>query len=106
MGCVPWENETERADWYKKQYEYAQKRLDYYEDLKNQKRLIELPCSINDIVYGAEDEPVVPLHVMDIGFYLEGENGGDWESLSNIGKTVFLTEEQVKEVKEDEKIHK
>ncbi|MCI6853842.1 MAG: hypothetical protein MR908_00710 [Firmicutes bacterium] len=52
MSCVPWENETQRAGWYKKEYEYAQKKLQHYKDLEEQGRLIELPCKIGDTVYG------------------------------------------------------
>ena len=52
MSCVPWGNETQRADWYKKEYEYAQKKLQHYEDLEKQGRLVELPCKIGDTVYG------------------------------------------------------
>ena len=47
MSCVPWGNETQRADWYKKEYEYAQKKLQHYEDLEEQGRLITLPDGMN-----------------------------------------------------------
>lgn len=55
-----------------------------------------LPCKVGDVLYAAESAPVIPLHVMDVAIYLalEGEDGGDYERISNIGKTVFLTREE------------
>lgn len=57
-----------------------------------------LPCKVGDVLYAAESAPVIPLHVMDVAIYLalEGEDGGDYERISNIGKTVFLTREEAK----------
>ena len=54
-------------------------------------RLVILPCRVGDTVFAAETSPVIPLSVMCVGVYLEGADGGDWESLENFGKTVFLT---------------
>jgi hypothetical protein len=57
-------------------------------------RLVELPCKVGAIVYGADSEPVMPLHVSDLAVYLESSEGGDFELLENFGTTVFLTEEE------------
>ena len=56
-------------------------------------RVVVLPCKVGDVLYSAESAPVIPLHVMEVAIYLalEGEDGGDYERISNIGKTVFLT---------------
>lgn len=66
----------------------------HYYGLQKQGKLIELPCAVEDIVYAADAEPVIPLMVSKIGVYLDGGYGGDWESLSNFGKTVFLSPEE------------
>lgn len=60
-------------------------------ELEKDRRLITLPCRVGDTVFAAETSPVIPLSVMCVGVYLEGADGGDWESLENFGKTVFLT---------------
>ena len=104
MSCVPWGNETQRADWYKKEYEYAQKKLQHYEDLEEQGRLIELPCAVGDTVYVVEDWGYrKEIKEREIGVItLKGINdfskefwedvyGGIFGNFSNIGKTVFLT---------------
>lgn len=57
-------------------------------------RLVELPCKVGDIVYGADADPVLPLYVIEHAVYLESAEGGDFEVLSNFGKTVFLTREE------------
>lgn len=57
-------------------------------------RLVELPCKVGDIVYGADADPVIPLYVIEHAVYLESAEGGDFEVLSNFGKTVFLTREE------------
>lgn len=57
-------------------------------------RLVMLPCKVGDTVYAAEASPVIPLSIAYVGVYLEGEDGGDWEALENIGKIVFLTREE------------
>ena len=57
-------------------------------------RLVELPCKVGAIVYGADSEPVMPLRVSDLAVYLESSEGGDFELLENFGTTVFLTEEE------------
>ena len=59
-------------------------------------QLVVLPCKVGDVLYAAESAPVIPLHVMEVAIYLalEGEDGGEYERISNIGKTVFLTREE------------
>lgn len=59
-------------------------------------RVVVLPCKVGDVLYAAETDPIIPLHVMAVAIYLEveGEAYGDYERISNIGKTVFLTREE------------
>ena len=57
-------------------------------------RLVEMPCKVGDIVYGADADPVIPLYVIEHAVYLESAEGGDFEVLSNFGETVFLTREE------------
>ena len=51
MSCVPWGNETERADYYKNEYESCRKELKKYEDAEKQGLLVKLPCKVGDMVY-------------------------------------------------------
>lgn len=60
-------------------------------------RLIILPCRVGDTVFAAETKPVIPLSVAFVGVYLDGADGGDFESLENFGETVFLTREAAEE---------
>ena len=57
-------------------------------------RVVVLPCKVGDTVYAADAAPVIPLRVKDLAFYLKGKDGGDYERISNIGKTVFLSREE------------
>lgn len=68
-------------------------------------RVVVLPCKVGDVLYAAESAPVIPLHVMEVAIYLalEGEDGGDYERISNIGKTVFLTREEAERALEEQK---
>lgn len=68
-------------------------------------RVVVLPCKVGDVLYAAESAPVIPLHVMEVAIYLalEGEDGGDYERISNIGKTVFLTREEAERAMEGRK---
>ena len=67
-------------------------------------RVVVLPCKVGDVLYAAESAPVIPLHVMEVAIYLalEGEDGGDYERISNIGKTVFLTREEAEKAMKGE----
>lgn len=102
MSCVPWGNETQRADWYKKEYEYAQKKLQHYEDLEEQGRLIELPCKIGDTVYGIrryQDRIVKSGTVSEMYFnqnmkliiVIKNLCRGSW------GENIFRTKEEAEE---------
>lgn len=64
-----------------------------YGKAEMESRLIILPCKPGDVVFAAETSPVIPLQLFDVGVYLRGVDGGDWESLRNFGNTVFLTRE-------------
>ena len=57
-------------------------------------RLVVLPCKVGDIVYGAETAPVLPLYVIEPAVYMESAEGGDFETLDNFGKMVFMTREE------------
>lgn len=57
-------------------------------------RLEVLPCKVGDTLWAADTTPVTPLHVMAVAFFLEGKDGGYYERLSNVGKSVFLTREE------------
>lgn len=67
-------------------------------------RLAVLPCKVGDTVFAAETSPVIPLSVMCVCLYLEGANGGDWESLQNFGETVFLTREEADAALKDREV--
>lgn len=67
-------------------------------------RLAVLPCKVGDTVFAAETSPVTPLSVMCVCLYLEGADGGDWESLQNFGETVFLTREEAEESLKDREV--
>lgn len=60
-------------------------------------RLITLPCRVGDTVFAAETKPIIPLSVAFVGVYLDGADGGDFESLENFGETVFTTREAAEE---------
>lgn len=79
-------------------------KLQHYEDLEEQGRLIELPCKIGDTVYVVEDWGYrKELKEREVGVIaLKGINdfskefwedvyGGILGNFSNIGKTVFFT---------------
>lgn len=86
----------ERADRLIAEYESIG-HIDHLRELvqaEEDGRLVVLPCKVGDMLFAGEDSPVLPLVVADIGLVLDGLNGWDWESLSNVGKTVFLTREE------------
>ena len=71
--------------------------IDHIRDLlqaEKDGRLVVLPCKVGDIVYGAETAPVLPLYVIEPAVYMESAEGGDFETLDNFGKTVFMTREE------------
>lgn len=77
-------------------YDYSISRMVELMKADKDGRVVVLPCKVGDVLYSAESAPVIPLHVMEVAIYLalEGEDGGDYERISNIGKTVFLTREE------------
>ena len=93
----------EKSAWAKKTIEMAfsddtseVERLRELYKADKEGRVVVLPCKVGDVLYAAESAPVIPLHVIEVAIYLalEGEDGGDYERISNIGKTVFLTREE------------
>lgn len=72
----------------------AEQRLEYYEDLEEQGRLIELPCKIGDYVY--------KIHNNDWKTYFRGEGKElgiiksvfTYKDIPGIGTLVFLTKEE------------
>nr|DAG67069.1 MAG TPA: hypothetical protein [Caudoviricetes sp.] len=91
----------EKAAWAKKTIEMAfsddtseVERLRELYKADKEGRVLILPCKVGDTVYAADAAPVIPLRVKELAFYLKGEDGGDYERVSNIGKTVFLTREE------------
>lgn len=77
-------------------------RLREFAEADKDGRVVVLPCKVGDVLYAAESAPAIPLHVMEVAIYLalEGEDGGDYERISNIGKTVFLTREEAEKAME------
>ena len=92
--------------------ETAYKKLAEYEDLEEQGRLIKLPCKVGDVVYFAHHDRVISSEVLSAKYHAEAENHGvfirerltiDVEGVSaeidfgDIGKTVFLTQEEAEQ---------
>lgn len=83
-------------------------KLQHYEDLEEQGRLIELPCAVGDTVYSFSFNIVYPFTVNGFeinkdGVEFKGSYCGEEKSLeywsirfpvSKIGKAVFLTPEE------------
>lgn len=83
-------------------------KLQHYEDLDEQGRLIELPCAVGDTVYSFSFNIVYPFTVNGFeinkdGVEFKGSYCGEEKSLeywsirfpvSKIGKAVFLTPEE------------
>ena len=75
-------------------YDYSISRMVELMRADKEGRVVILPCKVGDTVYAADAVPVIPLRVKAIAFYLKGKDGGDYERISNIGKTVFLSREE------------
>lgn len=86
-------------------------RLEYYEDLEEQGKLLKLPCAVEDTVYYADNEyyfTVLPVKVDEIAIMESNEilykcllfdGNGDVETQfdfdkDDFGKTVFLAKEE------------
>ncbi|MCM1509086.1 MAG: hypothetical protein NC177_18400, partial [Ruminococcus flavefaciens] len=93
--------------------ENAVKKLNYYANLKEQGRLIELPCKVGDTVYHYDEDfsTILPYSVslmsvpyVDAPIQYEALCSNRDELLSainftinNIGKTVFLTRKEAEQ---------
>lgn len=96
-------------------------KLQEYEDLEEQGRLVKLPCKVGDTLYSALGEKVLKSEVISVKYHCEAENHGvfireriiidtdDFETeinFSDIGKTVFFTqaeaEARLKELRGEE----
>ena len=92
-------------------------KLQRYEDLAEQGRLIELPCAVRDTVYTFAFGKVVTGEIVNIKYECEAENYGvfirerittigDYSTTFDfwdIGKTVFLTREEAEAALKGEK---
>lgn len=70
-----------------------------YEDLEEQGKLLNLPCSVGDIVWYADNEIKIESikiqeksSIVYQGSSINGGYGKLWFNSSDLGKTVFLTE--------------
>lgn len=79
----------------------ALKRLQHYEDLEEQSRLIELPCKVGDTVWSldldvhwVEHFKVTDITVTEHGIGIENPYLGYGFDVEDFGKTVFLTREE------------
>ena len=118
---------TERCDiapdgesgvWVK-QHDYisASRKLCDYEDLEEQGLLVRLPCKVGDTVYrvnaGAK-QPIIPMTVSEIHFLCykneravrfdaigKEDMGESCYRLEDIGRIVFLTNEEAKKKLEE-----
>ena len=81
-------------------------KLEEYEDLEEQGKLLKLPCAVGDTVYRinkGKKEPIIPMLVIGIAIRNENElviqtkdiadDNHNLYSKNSIGKTVFLTKE-------------
>ena len=84
-----------------------QKKLEEYEDLEEQGKLLKLPCAVGDTVYRinkGKKEPVIPMRVIGIAIRNENElviqikdiadDNHNLYSKNSIDKAVFLTREE------------
>lgn len=65
-----------------------------YKDLEEQGKLLKLPCAVGDLVYE-------PYQFMGDGAWEIDIHKIRIEDLKNIGKTVFLTEEEARDALEE-----
>ena len=90
INCLPSEAE--------KILKVAEKLKDY-EDLEEQGLLLRLPCKVGSNIYRITDDGVDvavcrEMTVADKEMYIESVTLCDWISFDEIGKSVFLTEEE------------
>lgn len=100
-SCDMYFDDTDKRLFYNK--------LKDYEDLEEQGLLLKLPCKVGDTVYSALGEKVIKSEVLSVKYHCEAENHGVFIreriiietddivteiNFSDIGKTIFLTQEQ------------
>lgn len=85
-------------------------KLGQYEELEKQGKLLKLPCKVGDYIYTISRGKIISLKVCEISIFYLNENNltlqiecsendsSDFLNYldSEIGKTVFLTQEEVK----------
>ena len=74
-------------------------KLQEYEDLEEQDRLIKLPCKVGDSIYSVIEDGLTIIELkFSLDFYVRRKN--------DIGKTVFLTQAEAEQkLKEMESSH-
>ena len=83
-------------DYSQINFQNVLKKLEHYEDLAEQGRLIELPCAVGDTVYDiagkeARKQIVDGIEYTADGFFIYA-NEDEW--LGRLGDLVFLTKEE------------
>lgn len=86
----------------KKIHEVGYNRLRELVDADAGGRAITLPCKVGGEVWAPGCGRTVKLRVVEAALLLQGEDGEDYEKLSNFGKTFFATEEGAEEAKRNE----
>ena len=83
--------------------ESAYKKLAEYEDLEEQGLLLRLPCKVGDRLYRIDflgfiiSDTVHSIHILQNIAYLEMNYWDKDISLSEVGKTIFLTQEEAEQ---------
>ena len=78
----------------------VQEKLREYEDLEEQGLLLRLPCKVGDRLYRIDflgfiiSDTVHSIHILQNIAYLEMNYWDKDISLSEVGKTIFLTQEE------------
>lgn len=86
MGCVPWYNETGRADWYKREYESLQKKQKW---IPVKERLPEDGAEVLVTVEGYENEKddKIPSFVSS-----DVQVSGEWQKWNGVIAWMSLPE--------------
>lgn len=85
--------------------EIAYKKLAKYEDLEKQGLLLRLPCNIGDTVYAIDGKNIQTLKAKNdialisgrLCIFAENSNYADYICYDDLGKTVFLTQEEAEQ---------
>lgn len=88
----------EPVKWENNRHNVLQKLADY-EDAEEQGLLLRLPCKVGSNIYLITDDGIDvadcrEIRVTDEEMYIESNTFCNWISFDEIGKTVFLTEEE------------